>query len=113
MSIKWLDCTVIHNPDAAANKQYTCTFTDYNSRSLSVKVGSTYVYVDYLGPPGAPYICRGELRVELHDDNGDRAIILLPVRGSHDDNVAYVPSRSIQFKPPDQLKTVCVFRRRR
>jgi hypothetical protein len=113
MPVKWLECSVQYSPEADKKRCYTCSVIDYSGRTITVKVGADYVYVDYMGPPGAPFICRGQLWVELHDCNGERAVIVLPVRGSHDDRSLYVHSKSIEFKPPEKPKTVCLLRRQK
>jgi hypothetical protein len=111
MSVKWLECNVQHNPEALENKRYHCTIIDYRGKPITLKIGGEYMYVDYSGPPGAPYICPGQIKVELYELLGERSVILLPVNASHDEKTLYVKSKQLSFSPPEILKTSCLLRR--
>lgn len=115
MAVRWLECSVRYSPEEKPNKQYTCRFVDAASREVIVKVSDEYLYVAYDGPPGAPYSAPGHLRVDLHDyvGNGNKAVIVMPVRCNLgvSDTVVFV--ESIKFSPPPVKKTTCTLRKMR
>ncbi len=114
MLVKWLECRIQYSPEAPEDKQYSCKFIDYNGKFISLKVGGNLVYVDYIGPPKAPYICHGYLSVGFHEQKKDLAVIALPFLGSNDNFLACVKSNLIEFNPPDcKLRTICLLRRQK
>lgn len=113
MPVKWLECNVQYIPENLESKRYHCSFLDYMGSKITLKTSHHILYVSYIGPPGAPYICQGQLKVDILEITGDRATISLPHRACNGEYSIYVKLNSLDFKPPNKKQTVCTFRRKK
>ncbi len=113
MPIKWLECSVQYSPDNSPNKQYLCSFVDYYKKDVTIRVSGEYVYVDYVGPPGAPFIAKGHIRVDLVDYGETRGVVSFPCRTSAGASEAGILMSKLEFVPKPIKKTLCLIRKKK